>query len=64
MMNSLYPFFFQIGAPVLLSTPHFYMGDEKYVKAFEGLEPVQEWHETHFDLEPVIRKHLFFQANF
>lgn len=41
-------------APVLLSTPHFYLGDEKYVNAFTGLKPVKEWHETHFDLEPVI----------
>lgn len=40
-------------APILLSTPHFFMGDKKYVDAFTGLKPVKEWHETHFDLEPV-----------
>lgn len=47
------------GAPVLLSTPHFYMGDEKYVKAFTGLAPNKEWHETHFDLEPLLGVPIF-----
>jgi lysosome membrane protein 2 len=42
------------GAPILLSTPHFYMGDEKYSNAFIGVEPNKEWHETHIDLEPVM----------
>lgn len=41
------------GAPVVLSTPHFYLGDEKYSNAFTGLKPVKQWHETNIDLEPV-----------
>jgi hypothetical protein len=30
------------------------MADPKYVDAFVGLKPNKDWHETHFDLEPVM----------
>ncbi|KAJ3605416.1 hypothetical protein NHX12_027463 [Muraenolepis orangiensis] len=40
------------GAPVVASFPHFYLGDPKYVNAFEGLNPVREDHQTFLDLNP------------
>uniref|UniRef100_A0A2P2I2A7 Lysosome membrane protein 2-like n=1 Tax=Hirondellea gigas TaxID=1518452 RepID=A0A2P2I2A7_9CRUS len=40
------------GAPVIASTPHFYMGDEETVAAVDGLNPTKEYHETYIDLEP------------
>ncbi|EFX73749.1 hypothetical protein DAPPUDRAFT_307582 [Daphnia pulex] len=49
----------QFGAPILLSTPHFYMGDPKYSDAFIGVHPVKEWHETHIDLEPLTAVPVF-----
>ncbi|XP_046443721.1 lysosome membrane protein 2-like [Daphnia pulex] len=48
-----------LGVPVVLSTPHFYMADPKYVDAFVGLKPNKDWHETHFDLEPLLGVPLF-----
>uniref|UniRef100_A0A8C7D702 Lysosome membrane protein 2 n=1 Tax=Oncorhynchus kisutch TaxID=8019 RepID=A0A8C7D702_ONCKI len=41
------------GAPVVMSFPHFYLGDEKYSNAIEGLDPVREHHQTYLDLNPV-----------
>ena len=41
------------GAPIILSLPHFFQGDEKYKNAFVGLNPNLEEHQTFFDLEPV-----------
>ena len=52
------------GAPILLSTPHFYMGDEKYSNAFIGVKPNKEWHETHIDLEPVMNERLIKSSNY
>jgi len=43
------------GAPIILSLPHFFQGDEKYLNAFEGLNPNLDEHQTFFDLEPVSR---------
>ncbi|XP_072518509.1 lysosome membrane protein 2 isoform X2 [Salminus brasiliensis] len=40
------------GAPVIVSFPHFYLGDQKYVDAIEGLSPVHEQHQTFLDLNP------------
>jgi hypothetical protein len=34
------------------------MADPKYVDAFVGLKPNKDWHETHFDLEPVMYAYL------
>lgn len=41
------------GAPIILSLPHFFQGDEKYKNAFVGLNPNLEEHQTFFDLEPL-----------
>ncbi|TSK72060.1 Lysosome membrane protein 2 [Bagarius yarrelli] len=42
------------GAPVVVSFPHFYLADEKYVKAIEGVSPVHEHHQTFLDLNPSV----------
>lgn len=41
------------GAPIVVSFPHFYQADEKYVKAIEGMNPNEEEHETYLDINPV-----------
>ena len=51
--SEMLKFLFFSGAPILLSTPHFYMADPQYAEAFIGIEANKDWHETHFDLEPV-----------
>ncbi|XP_060746394.1 lysosome membrane protein 2 [Tachysurus vachellii] len=40
------------GAPVIVSFPHFYLADEKYVEDIEGVSPVHEHHQTFLDLNP------------
>ncbi|MCI4386875.1 hypothetical protein PGIGA_G00067810 [Pangasianodon gigas] len=40
------------GAPVIVSFPHFYLADKKYVDAIEGVSPVHEHHQTFLDLNP------------
>ncbi|KAJ8262697.1 hypothetical protein COCON_G00151540 [Conger conger] len=40
------------GAPIVVSFPHFYQADSKYINAFEGLSPNKEDHETYLDLNP------------
>lgn len=42
-----------IGAPIVVSFPHFYQADEKYIKAIDGMSPNKEEHETYLDLNPV-----------
>ncbi|XP_037568754.1 lysosome membrane protein 2-like [Dermacentor silvarum] len=41
------------GAPIVLSSPHFYHGDEAFVRAVNGLRPVKEMHETFLDIHPL-----------
>lgn len=41
------------GAPVVASFPHFYLADDKYVAAIEGLSPERTHHQTFLDLNPV-----------
>ncbi|XP_074474870.1 lysosome membrane protein 2-like isoform X2 [Sebastes fasciatus] len=40
------------GAPVVASFPHFYLGEDKYVAAIEGMSPQREHHQTFLDLNP------------
>ncbi|XP_042232850.1 lysosome membrane protein 2-like [Homarus americanus] len=40
------------GAQVIMSTPHFYMGDKVELAKLEGLHPNKEDHETFLDVEP------------
>ncbi len=46
-------FFYKTGAPVVISWPHFYDGDESYVQQSVGLQPDEAKHETFIVLEPV-----------
>ncbi|XP_072311485.1 lysosome membrane protein 2c isoform X2 [Eucyclogobius newberryi] len=41
------------GAPILMSSPHFYQGDDTFVQAVFGMEPKKEWHQTSIDLNPL-----------
>ncbi|XP_056274597.1 lysosome membrane protein 2a isoform X2 [Pseudoliparis swirei] len=40
------------GAPIVVSFPHFYQADPKYINAVDGLSPNKEDHETYLDLQP------------
>ncbi|CAN8006184.1 unnamed protein product, partial [Ixodes hexagonus] len=41
------------GAPIVLSSPHFYLGDNAYVNGVDGLSPTKELHETFLDIHPL-----------
>lgn len=41
------------GAPIIVSLPHFYLADEKYVYDVEGMQPNGSLHKTIIDIEPL-----------
>ncbi|XP_068948250.1 lysosome membrane protein 2 [Petaurus breviceps papuanus] len=41
------------GAPIFLSSPHFYQADEKFISAVKGMNPKKEDHETFMDINPL-----------
>ncbi|KAM9306779.1 lysosome membrane protein 2c isoform 1-T1 [Pholidichthys leucotaenia] len=41
------------GAPIVMSSPHFYQADEKYVQDVFGMLPNKEEHETAIDVHPL-----------
>ncbi|XP_048338675.1 lysosome membrane protein 2 [Sphaerodactylus townsendi] len=41
------------GAPILISSPHFYQSDEKYIKDINGMYPSKEDHQTFLDINPM-----------
>ncbi|KAF5894663.1 lysosome membrane protein 2-like, partial [Clarias magur] len=41
------------GASVIISFPHFYLADQKYLDAIEGISPVHEHHQTFLDVNPM-----------
>ncbi|XP_040822664.1 lysosome membrane protein 2 isoform X1 [Ochotona curzoniae] len=41
------------GAPIIMSFPHFYLADEKFVSAIGGMHPNKEEHETFVDVNPL-----------
>ncbi|XP_029371334.1 lysosome membrane protein 2c [Echeneis naucrates] len=41
------------GAPIIMSSPHFYQGDEKFVQDIFGMNPNKEHHETTIDINPL-----------
>lgn len=49
----LHGHFFYLGAPIIMSSPHFYQADAKYVQSVFGMKPVKEQHETTIDVHPV-----------
>uniref|UniRef100_A0A8C7Q3T0 Scavenger receptor class B member 2 n=1 Tax=Oncorhynchus mykiss TaxID=8022 RepID=A0A8C7Q3T0_ONCMY len=42
-------------APIVMSSPHFYQADEKFVKDIFGMKPNKEQHETIIDINPVCK---------
>ncbi|XP_060916733.1 lysosome membrane protein 2c [Labrus mixtus] len=41
------------GAPIIMSSPHFYQADEKYVEDVFGMRPSKELHQTTIDIHPL-----------
>ncbi|KAK2872218.1 hypothetical protein Q8A67_022115 [Cirrhinus molitorella] len=41
------------GAPIIMSSPHFYQADEKFVQDVFGMNPNKEEHETVIDVNPL-----------
>ncbi|MCI4386874.1 hypothetical protein PGIGA_G00067780 [Pangasianodon gigas] len=41
------------GAPIIMSYPHFYQADEKFVDDIFGMRPMKEEHETAIDVNPL-----------
>lgn len=41
------------GAPIIMSFPHFYQADEKFISAIKGMHPNKEEHESFVDINPV-----------
>lgn len=44
---------FCVKGPILISNPHFYMGDPSLVEFVSGLNPQKELHENYMIFEPV-----------
>ncbi|XP_056288909.1 lysosome membrane protein 2c isoform X2 [Pseudoliparis swirei] len=55
------------GAPIIMSSPHFYQADEKYVQGVFGMRPQKEQHQTMIDINPltgiIVRAAKRFQVN-
>ncbi|XP_007947226.1 lysosome membrane protein 2 [Orycteropus afer afer] len=55
------------GAPIIMSFPHFYQADEKFLSAIVGMHPNEEYHETFVDINPltgiILRAAKRFQIN-
>ncbi|XP_044031149.1 lysosome membrane protein 2c [Siniperca chuatsi] len=41
------------GAPIIMSSPHFYQADEKFVQDVFGMRPNKEQHQTTIDINPL-----------
>ncbi|XP_049908961.1 lysosome membrane protein 2c [Epinephelus moara] len=41
------------GAPIIMSSPHFYQADEKFVQDIFGMKPKKEQHQTAIDINPL-----------
>ncbi|NP_001080106.1 scavenger receptor class B member 2 L homeolog [Xenopus laevis] len=41
------------GAPIILSSPHFYQADENVINSIRGIKPIKEHHMTFLDLSPL-----------
>uniref|UniRef100_A0A8D2CSN9 Scavenger receptor class B member 2 n=1 Tax=Sciurus vulgaris TaxID=55149 RepID=A0A8D2CSN9_SCIVU len=55
------------GAPIIMSFPHFYQADERFISAIDGMHPNKEDHETFVDINPltgiILRAAKRFQIN-
>ncbi len=45
--------FMCLGAPIIMSSPHFYQADETFVQDVFGMRPDKEQHQTTIDINPV-----------
>ena len=56
------------GVPVIMSAPHFYNVDKSILTQIDGVNPVQELHDTYLDIEPTtgitLAAHKRIQVNF
>uniref|UniRef100_A0A1A7YQ99 Scavenger receptor class B, member 2 n=1 Tax=Iconisemion striatum TaxID=60296 RepID=A0A1A7YQ99_9TELE len=41
------------GAPIIMSSPHFYQADDKFVQDVFGMRPNKEHHQTAIDIQPL-----------
>ncbi|KAM7392994.1 hypothetical protein PAMA_007895 [Pampus argenteus] len=41
------------GAPIIMSSPHFYQAEEKFVQDVFGMNPQKEYHQTAIDINPL-----------
>ncbi|XP_035523779.1 lysosome membrane protein 2c [Morone saxatilis] len=41
------------GAPIIMSSPHFYQADEKFIQDVFGMKPIKEQHQTVIDINPL-----------
>uniref|UniRef100_A0A8C4HJJ3 Lysosome membrane protein 2 n=1 Tax=Dicentrarchus labrax TaxID=13489 RepID=A0A8C4HJJ3_DICLA len=48
------------GAPIIMSSPHFYQADEKFVQDVFGMKPIKEQHQTVIDINPCDSFSFFF----
>lgn len=46
-----------VGAPIIITLPHFFDADESYLEGVRGLRPDPSKHGIEFYLEPVRKKH-------
>jgi hypothetical protein len=42
------------GAPIMVSFPHFYLGDPRLLEEVEGLKPDPEKHDFYLDIHEVL----------
>lgn len=52
------------GAPIYVSFPHFYSGDQELIDRFEGIKPIKELHATYADLHPRMGFPMQFASRF
>lgn len=62
--NGVYDASLCMDAPIYVSFPHFYTGDQALIDKFEGIKPVKELHATYADLHPRMGFPMQFASRF
>lgn len=52
------------GAPIYVSFPHFYSGDQSLIDKYEGIKPIKDLHATFADLHPRMGYPMDFASRF